>query len=330
VLTVAIPTFNRNHLLKACISRLLPQMHRGQRLLIVDNGSDVPVQETLGAWLKEQDAVDVQIVRNAVNVGGGANILRCLELCDTEWLYCLGDDDLVADDAIRNIEATIEAHPGALYLSFSRYFRRRRAVAVAHGLEQLVQLLEDWSSFLFMSSTVVNAAQLRPHARWGFLYAYSWAPLQAILLKCLEQGGTVVFSDRVLCVAESQSDEGWVPFRVAAGKMVLPELIADRALRARFATRLMEQPRPALLLYWARADGDGEVLEGSRFFIDLYLRRCAQYARPAAMLFYRLLAAWMLCPRLFPRWLFEAVESVTLRVTRRPRPPARSMSHDRG
>ena len=62
MLTVAIPTFNRNHLLLACVERLLPQLGECE-LLIIDNCSDTPVETTLGPWLERLGTAKVRIVR---------------------------------------------------------------------------------------------------------------------------------------------------------------------------------------------------------------------------------------------------------------------------
>ena len=167
MLTIAIPTFNRNHLLRGCLERLLPQMGSNHQLLIVDNCCDVPVQEYLDGWLTGFGRKNMRIVRNSINVGSGANLLRCLELCETSWLYCLGDDDLVADDCIQKIESTLTRHPQALYVSFSREVARRSCVTRTTGLIEFISCLNDWSSFLFMSSSVVNAKMMRPMARWA-------------------------------------------------------------------------------------------------------------------------------------------------------------------
>lgn len=330
MLTVAIPTFNRNHLLKACVARLLPQLG-GRELLILDNASDVPVATTLGGWLDESGITNVRIVRNSSNVGSGANILRCLELCRSKWLYCLGDDDLVADDCIEIIERALESHPDALYMSFSRSGMRRSRTFTTEGLADFADRLDDWSTFLFMSSSIVHADRLRPELRWGHLYAYSWAPLQAILLKLLNRGGEVVFSDAVICHEESLSDETWVPFPVAAGKMVLPELVDDERVRRRLAHKLMSQPSLPSLTYWARVKGDGSdtVMAANRFFVELYIKRCLMYGSGPRLWLHRAIAFFVLRPRLLPTSAFRLIERLVFRAISRPVPTARPMSHDR-
>jgi len=331
MLTIAIPTFNRNHLLKVCVARLLPQLGECE-LLIIDNCSDTPVSTTLGPWLEAAGIVNVRIVRNPVNLGSGANILRCLELCRTDWMYCLGDDDLVADACVEIIERALDTYPAALYMSFSRSGMRRRRTFVTEGLADFVDRLDEWSTFLFMSSSVVHAGRLRAELRWGYLYAYSWAPFQVLLLKALARGGQVVFSDAVLCHEESLADETWVPFPVAAGKMVLPELIDDAAVRRRFAHKLMGQPSLPSLIYWARASAadDAAAMGTNRFFVELYLRRCQMYVGGARLWLVRAMAFVVLRPPLMPAPLFRLIERLAFGVIGRKVPAAaRSMSVDR-
>lgn len=331
MLTVAIPTFNRNHLLQAAVSGLLPQLGECE-LLIIDNCSDTPVGTTLGPWLEASGVVNVRIVRNPVNLGSGANLLRCLELCRTDWMYCLGDDDLVADDCIETIERALDEHPAALYMSFSRSGMRRRHTFFTDGLADFVDRLDDWSTFLFMSSSVVHAGRLRAELRWGYLYAYSWAPFQVLLLKALARGGQVVFSEAMLCHEESLADETWVPFPVAAGKMVLPELIDDPAIRTRFARKLMGQPSLPSLVYRARANGAGDAaaMAANRFFVELYIRRCQMYVGGARLWLVRAMAFVVLRPRLMPTPLFRLVERLAFgAVGRRVPVAARPMSGDR-
>lgn len=328
MLTIAIPTFDRNQLLEQCVARVLPQLAEGERLLIVDNRSRIPVHVTLAPLLAGARPGQVQVVRNAVNIGGAANILRCLELCETDWMYCLGDDDLIADDCLSAIREAVGSHPDALYFSFSRSIHKRSACTRSEGAVDFVDKLDHWSSFLFMSCVVVAAQKLRQNIRFGYLYAYSWAPLQAILFRMLNDGGAVVFSDRVLCREESLTEETWVPFAVAAGKMILPELINDRGARRRLAYKLMGQPSITSLIYWGRVKGDMPNVD-SRLFVGLYLSRCERYAGWMRMLPYRLLAFVLLHPRLLPPWLFERIQSLAFKALGRAVPTSRPMSQDR-
>jgi glycosyltransferase involved in cell wall biosynthesis len=330
VLTIAIPTYNRNDLLKDCVLRLLPQLNRNHQLILVDNCSDVTVQETLEKCIEDWGDAKIRFIRNAGNIGGAANLLRCLELCETQWLYCLGDDDLVAHDCILLIEKAIATHADSLYLSFSRDLHRRANDILTEGLAEFINNFDDWNAFLFMSASVVNAGKLRTYIRWGYLYAYSWAPFQAILLKMLNEGGTVFFCSDVICIEESRADEAWVSFPVIAGKMILPELIEDERLRPMFARRLMVQTPMLSLIYWARITAkNSDELARFRLFVNLYIDRRAFYVGLSRMLLFKIVAFVVLRPRLIPAWLFNTLTALSFKLLRRRAPNARAMNYDR-
>ena len=102
-LTVAIPTFDRNQTLREHLASLLPQLTPDCTLLIIDNCSPTPVIETIRDLLDGYPSLSVRVDRNQTNIGAGANILRCLERCETEWLWVLGDDDRPRPDAVGRI-----------------------------------------------------------------------------------------------------------------------------------------------------------------------------------------------------------------------------------
>ncbi len=334
MLTIAIPTYNRNELLKSALEKIIPQLGSEHKVLIVDNSSDTPVKETLDDLLDNDLDEKVFIERNSVNVGGSANILRCLELCETKWLYCLSDDDLVASNCLSIIDKNTHEYPDALYFSFSRCKSEKIETVATRDLSGFIDHLDDWSSFLFMSSVVVNASRLRTEIRWGYLYAYSWAPLQAILIRILsKEEGMVVFSRDIICVEESLSADTWVPFPVAAGKMVLPELVDDKKLRYALALRLMSQPSALSLIYWARLKAKNiNVLHRHRFYLDLYLKRCLGYARKKVWLrciFYKSVSYIITRPFLLPDTFFNLMSAFVLHITKRGNNNVWNISDDR-
>lgn len=103
ILTVAIPTYDRNAILRKHLALLMPQLTPDCELLIIDNCSPTPVIETIGDLLDSYPEVNARVERNRVNIGAGANLLRCIERCETEWIWVLSDDDLPKPDAIETI-----------------------------------------------------------------------------------------------------------------------------------------------------------------------------------------------------------------------------------
>lgn len=117
-LTIAIPTFNRNNILLKNLSILLEIIDNSCHVLIVDNCSDIPVAETLTPIIKESPfRENIRIIRNRVNIGGNANLLRCLEYSNDDYVWILGDDDIPDRKGIRNIFSEINTNPDAIILN---------------------------------------------------------------------------------------------------------------------------------------------------------------------------------------------------------------------
>lgn len=99
LLSICIPTYNRAEQIQRQVRSLLPQLNDYIKLVIIDNCSLIPI-ETL---FDDLELCRFTIIRNKINIGGDANIIRCHELCTTEWLWTLSDDDFVKEDAVSQI-----------------------------------------------------------------------------------------------------------------------------------------------------------------------------------------------------------------------------------
>lgn len=117
-LTVAIPTFNRHGFLRATLAGLRAQARDGVELVVVDNCSEPPVEEMVREVLGGSGWA-FRVVRNPINVGLCANILRCFEVASGDWLWVLSDDDTVKPDAVSTICQTIDTHPDLVFTTYS-------------------------------------------------------------------------------------------------------------------------------------------------------------------------------------------------------------------
>ena len=243
-LTIAIPSYDRNALLHESLRWLLPQLTPDCELLIIDNASPSPVEESIAALLLEHSLVRTRVVRNRANIGGGANILRCFELCETEWIWLLGDDDRVSLGAISGILRDLKKHTDALFLNYSSPCFRRTSGFTTTGTREFAEKLDSFSNALFMSAGVFNVPRLVPHLRFGFMYSYSWAPQLALLLAAIGKNGQCVFSaDSIIeeyCRAGVENM--WSPIGPLLGKMSLLELPLEDAARRALAKKINAAP----------------------------------------------------------------------------------------
>jgi len=199
LLTIAIPTYNRNEILEKNIRLLLPQLSDECKLLIIDNNSDILVEETLTSVLSEFPEIDARIIRNRANIGAEANFLRCFEYCETEWLWILGDDDDVGEDAVKIILSTIREHQHLAFLNFYtevRTYPVRTEKILARGLNEFLEKLDFIGSIIFVSASVYNVNRIIPQIRWGYSMIISNAPLVAMLFMSLGNNELCLFSPK--------------------------------------------------------------------------------------------------------------------------------------
>ena len=84
-------TFNRSTYLEKTLSAFLKGGLQSMRLHILDNASTDNTQEVVRRF--QELWPNLQYHRNKYNIGGNANILRAVEIVDSEYHWVIGDDD---------------------------------------------------------------------------------------------------------------------------------------------------------------------------------------------------------------------------------------------
>ena len=231
MLTIAIPTYNRNIEVAETIASVLPQLSEVCNLLIIDNHSDIAVSKSLDEKnIKIEDRPNVRLIRNGINVGSQANLLRCIELCETEWLWILGDDDIPCSDAVGLILNDLSKHIDLTFLNYCSPFHTRDKEVMSSGITEFLESFEDWGQINFTSLCILNANKIKPFLRFGFSYAYSWSCINACLFSCIvEKGGAALFSKKIILseIDKCNDDNKWIPLGPHFGKTILLELLPD-------------------------------------------------------------------------------------------------------
>ncbi len=226
----------------ALLSQLTPEVS----LVIRDNASPRPVHETLASLVAD---ADVQIERNPRNIGANANILRCLETCQTEWLWLLGDDDLPDTDAVARVLAELRAAPPDLVcINYrSELFDRRRDVELC-GAEPFLAGVDSLSNVLFLSASVVRAPALQGHLRIAYTYAYSSMPHVVALLLALGSAGRVRLSTKHIATRrEADASRSWSVVNAALAFPTVLDLPLPQSQRLLLARKIEADVHPELL-----------------------------------------------------------------------------------
>ena len=105
---VIIPTKDRPELLDEAIGSAQQQTHRPTEIIVVDDGSTVPVDETT---LRARHGPNIRLLCNTVSRGLAYSRNRGVEECAQDYVIHLDDDDLLAPTAIEKCLKASHAHP---------------------------------------------------------------------------------------------------------------------------------------------------------------------------------------------------------------------------
>ena len=105
LLSIAIPTYNRAKSLENLLRGLLPQVKKREReveICISDNGSEDSTREVVTNFENEYPGL-LRYRTNEKNLGIDKNILLVMEMSRGEFIWTLGDDDTIAENAVEEI-----------------------------------------------------------------------------------------------------------------------------------------------------------------------------------------------------------------------------------
>ena len=114
-LSVCIPTYNRLEYLRELLPGLLKQIdvvpEGAVELVVSDNVST----DGTADYLRTIERGYYRFWTNETNIGGDRNFLKCIQEAKGDYVWLVGDDDLVAPDAVTRVLKCIEERrPGLL------------------------------------------------------------------------------------------------------------------------------------------------------------------------------------------------------------------------
>lgn len=316
-LSIVIPSYNRNTTLLANLPRLLRQLRQGVELRILDNCSRIPISETLAPLLAQYPQADVEIQRNMSNIGGDANILRSFEVTHSDWLWILGDDDVIVDDAVDRILRAIETHPDAAYFNFSTSTMRSQGLRPHDfdtvGQADFVRKLDLPGNVNFMSVGLWHVPSAMPGLFKAYKYAYSMSPTFTLLLTTLGEHARCHFSAEVLVdtITTAEASTKWHFSDFILGWNTILELPMPTDTRRMLARKMYSWHAPENVCVYLLAEALHKPEDAHRF--TLASNRLSPYIGIFARLRYRLYKPLFWSPRL--TWpLVTAVVRLAVRL----------------
>jgi|GEM_PF-1716859 len=245
-LTIAIPTFNRPVPLTRTLAALLPQLGPETEVVVLDNCSEPPAEAVLAPLRAAHPGAPIQVVRHRFNIGGNANILRCLETGQGEWVWILGDDDAPAPDSVRTILTAVARQPDADYLNFCTSLWPKRTAYTATTLDEFLDRCDSLANTLFISAGAYRRARFGNYLQAALAYNHSCMPQVVLLLARLRDGGKLAFQPEFTVGWEDASPELHWPAYLAFYFEEAAEVLPTHAQQAKLA-RLITQGHEAML-----------------------------------------------------------------------------------
>ena len=201
LLTIAIPVFNSHAELASQLDNICRQAKgKNVKVLVVDNASCPPI-ETVVPFAKEISFLE--ITRNQQNLGIDQNILRCLELADTQWVWTLSVNDHITPNALDCVLDYIKESPDDCFINFVSASRER-----TRGLVEFCEHFVYWGTFA-CSHTCFNVHVLKQHFDYYRKYVETHQGQLFILLKHLAENHDAACRFRSLPLFKSTDPSSW-------------------------------------------------------------------------------------------------------------------------
>jgi glycosyltransferase involved in cell wall biosynthesis len=141
ILTLAIPTFNRESFLSELLNQigsdLICGSIMGVEILVVNNAStDRTDSLVLGM---SAEIPSLRYIKNSSNIGGDRNFMNCVSLAHGEYVWLFGDDEVYLPGALDRVLSALECKP-ALLIVESEFCERIEAESYGDLLKKVLPL----------------------------------------------------------------------------------------------------------------------------------------------------------------------------------------------
>ena len=104
LLSICIPTYNRPNQLPNCLHSIYLAKKNSNldfEVCISDNGSEYDVTKIIQPY---KDKLKIRLNKNKVNLGYQPNLLKTISIATGEYVWAIGDDDLLIPGSLQKIE----------------------------------------------------------------------------------------------------------------------------------------------------------------------------------------------------------------------------------
>jgi glycosyltransferase involved in cell wall biosynthesis len=143
-LTIALPTYNRPEQIIEKLNFFLKEIEniKAVKILVSDNASSMkPNQENFQKLISNKRVVYNQ---NEKNIGLIGNYIRCIEMADTEFVWVVGDDDILIEGIVKSLVQQIDKYSDLAIIHLKHIYEFENS--------QCREMLEKPESFVYFEN----------------------------------------------------------------------------------------------------------------------------------------------------------------------------------
>lgn len=114
-LSICIPTYNRAAHLANCLQSIAENWSSSGADVQICVSDNCSTDETESVVRSVQERIPIKYVRNVENLGIAKNFLAVVAMADGDFVWMIGDDDLLLPGSIQSVLALIDSHPAVDY-----------------------------------------------------------------------------------------------------------------------------------------------------------------------------------------------------------------------
>ena len=119
LISICIPTYNRPKHLLNCLNSLSQQTNKKFEVCISDNCSKEDVKKIIKPFKKK---LKIKFQKNKKNLGFAVNLLKVSQMATGEFIWLLGDDDLLIPVAIEKLTKLINKNLNSDFFWINSYY----------------------------------------------------------------------------------------------------------------------------------------------------------------------------------------------------------------
>jgi glycosyltransferase involved in cell wall biosynthesis len=234
ILTITIPTYRRERYLKELLQSIkLPQeLWETVEIVVSDNGSEYDVG-TLVDQLNLSYPISIHI--NETNIGATQNFINCVSMARGKYVWILGDDELLAPDAVTKVVAHLRSGPdwGLVLLSAANWNSSPPIESFFPDYSHAVQAVEKIDAEIPLKQTLLSVVVFR-RTDFDYQLAYkkffsNYGQAFGIFNRAGDRPALVLSSaDPVVIVREIRAVSEELPPRLVATQVRYLKYIARR------------------------------------------------------------------------------------------------------